>query len=120
MVKGPCNVTVPIRLSIPALKRGVVGTVTGGSLRIQRPRFGFRRASRAIAVTGVTVGLVTHYKGSRRFTINRVSDGTTVYQRRGKRIFVAEDASPCETATALALDFAGVVSSSSLLNFISI
>jgi hypothetical protein len=120
-VGGPCTVTVPLThpVAITKLKRGVVGSVEGATLRIQRPRFGWRRAARSIEIEAVGIELQTHYTASRRYRISRRSDGSTLYERRGKQALVDQEGSPCEVATAIALEVAGVLSSSSLVDFLT-
>jgi hypothetical protein len=109
-VGGGCTVTV--------LKRGIVGSVDGNPLRIQRPRFGLRRANRSIEVAGPGLELQTHYTASRKYRVSR-SDGSALYERRGKEVLIDQEASSCEVATAIALDFAGILSSSSLLDYLT-
>ena len=114
-VGGGCTVTVPVTAPVPIakLKGGIVGSVDGNPLRIQRPRFGLRRANRSIEVAGPGLELQTHYTASRKYRVSR-SDGSALYERRAKEVLIDQEASSCEIATAIALDFAGVLSSSSL------
>ncbi len=107
-------------MSMSTVKRGVEGSIDGAPLRIRRPHFGWRRANRPVEISGPDVDLQTDYQASRRYRIRRGSTGEAVFERHGQQTFLNREASPAEVAVALAIARAGVVETSSLVNYITL
>lgn len=107
-------------MSISTVKRGVEGRINGTPFHIRRPHFGWRRANRPVEITGPGIDLRTDYRASRRYKIRRRRDGEVIYERRKRVTFVNRDASAAEVAVALAVERAGVVDTSSFVNYITL
>lgn len=106
-------------LSIARVRQGITGLVDDTSISIRRPRFGLRRSQRRVVVEGQDLSWFTTYRRGRHFDIRRHHDGSVVYCQSGTEQRLDQDATPGETALALALAASGVIQTSSLLNFVT-
>ena len=119
---GVPRVTLPLSwpISVPSLRREVLGTLGDSPLRLCRPRYGMRRRHRSIHIDAGEVSLATEYQDSRRYRIVRRRDKSVVLERRGSKLFLGRDNSPSEIAMALAVERAGLIKTSSLVNYLRI
>lgn len=108
------------RAGIPQLRRGVSGTLDGDLVTLVRPRYGFRRSDRGILIDAGAAAWRTEYLAWRRYGIVRRDNRSMILKRDAADLFVDRNAPEADAALALALDASGVISTSSLLCFLSL
>ena len=119
---GVLRVMLPLSwpISVPSLRREVFGTLGDTAVRLCRPRYGMLRRHRSIHIDAGEISLRTEYQRMRRYRIVRPRDKSVVLERRGIKLFLGRDNSPSEIALAMAVERAGLIRTSSLLNYLSV